>query len=93
MSKRLVKVAKELNVGTSTIVDFLTEKGLVDIVNRPTSLVTEEMEALLVQEYSKSIAIKEQADSMTIGLRPSLKKEMEENVVPCPSCSTATASS
>ena len=74
MSKRLVKVAQELNVGTSTIVEFLTDKGF-EIVNRPTSKVTEEMEALLVQEYSKSIAIKEQADSMTIGVRPGLKKE------------------
>ena len=74
MSKRLVKIAQELNVGTSTIVEFLTDKGF-EIVNRPTSKVTAEMEALLVQEYSKSIAIKEQADSMTIGVRPGLKKE------------------
>ena len=49
MSKRLVKVAKELNVGTSTIVDFLTDKGF-DIVNRPTTKVTEEMEALLIEK-------------------------------------------
>ena len=74
MSKRLVKVAQELNVGTSTIVEFLNEKGF-EIVNRPTSKVTEEMHAVLVQEYSKSMAIKEQADSMTIGLRPALKKD------------------
>ena len=74
MSKRLVKVAQELNVGTNTIVEFLTDKGF-EIDNRPTSKVTDEMEVLLVQKYSKSIAIKEKADSMTIGLRPSLKRE------------------
>ena len=85
MSKRLVKVAQELNVGTSTIVEFLTDKGF-EIVNRPTSKVTEEMEALLIQKYSKSIAIKEQADSMTIGVRPGLKKE-----VPAPEAIVTTA--
>ena len=86
MSKRLVKVAKELNVGTSTIVEFLNENGF-EIDNKPTSKVTEEMETLLQQEYSKSIAIKEQADSMTIGLRPPLNKEAaaaEESVVVAP---------
>ncbi len=86
MSKRLVKVAQELNVGTSTIVEFLNEKGF-EIVNRPTSKVTEEMHAALVQEYSKSIAIKEQADSMTIGLRPALKKDApahEETIAVAP---------
>ncbi|HFA48571.1 MAG TPA: translation initiation factor IF-2 [Bacteroidetes bacterium] len=74
MSKRLVKVAKELNVGTSTIVDFLKENGF-EIDSRPTSKVTEEMENLLHEKYSKSIAIKEQADSLLIGIRPSPKKE------------------
>ena len=86
MSKRLVKVAQELNIGTNTIVEFLKEKG-VEIENRPTSKVTDEMEALLVEEYSKRIAIKEQTDSMTIGLRPSLKKDIsvhEETVVVAP---------
>jgi translation initiation factor IF-2 len=79
MSKRLVKVAQELNVGTNTIVEFLKDKGF-ELENKPTSKVSDEMETLLVQEYSKSIAIKEQADSMTIGLRPSLKKERESSI-------------
>ena len=42
------------------------------------------MESLLIEEYSKSIAIKEQADQLTIGVRPALKKEpaqMEESTV------------
>ena len=79
MSKRLVKVAQELNVGTNTIVEFLKDKGF-EIDNKPTSKVTEEMEFQLVQEYSKSIAIKEQADSMTIGLRTPVKKETPAHV-------------
>ncbi len=74
MSKRLVKVAQELNVGTSTVVEFLNDNGF-EIDNKPTSKITDEMENMLVQQYSKSIAIKEQADSMMIGLRPSIKQE------------------
>jgi len=29
MAERLVKIAKELNVGVGTIVDFLATKGLI----------------------------------------------------------------
>ncbi|MBI5914916.1 MAG: translation initiation factor IF-2 [Bacteroidetes bacterium] len=75
MDKRLVKVAQELNVGTSTIVDFLSGKGF-QIENKPTSKVTEEMEILLLKEFQKDIAEKEKADAMTIGVRPPiLRKE------------------
>ena len=63
MAERLVKVAKELNVGTSTIVEFLTSKGF-DIDNKPTSKVSDEMHQLLLQEFSNSIAVKEKADKL-----------------------------
>jgi translation initiation factor IF-2 len=36
MAERLVKIAKELNVGLATIVDFLASKGHI-IENKPTS--------------------------------------------------------
>ncbi len=78
MDKRLVKVAQELNVGTSTIVDFLSGKGF-DVENKPTSKITDEMQALLHREFQKSIDIKEQAEKLTIGLRPILKKELSGN--------------
>jgi translation initiation factor IF-2 len=74
MEKRLVKVAQELNVGTSTIVDFLNGKGF-HIENKPTSKVTEEMENLLLKEFQKDIAVKEKADQLTIGVRPPLLKK------------------
>lgn len=84
MSKRLVKIAKELNVGTSTIVDFLTEKGY-EIDNKPTSKVTDEMHADLLREFSKSMDIKEKADQLIIGTRPATKVEK-----PVESVSTVT---
>ena len=68
MSKRLVKIAKELNVGTTTIVDFLKENGF-DIENKPTSKVTDEMHDALLKEFSNSIAVKEKADKLVIGNR------------------------
>ena len=76
MAKRLVQVAKELNVGTATIVEFLTGNGF-DIENKPTAKISEEMMGQLLKEYQKSIAIKEQADSLIIGTRPASKKEDE----------------
>ena len=73
MSQRLVKVAKELNVGTDSIVEYLSKKGFV-IEAKPTSMITDEMHNLLLQEFSTSMAIKEQADSMIIGTRPVVAK-------------------
>ncbi len=69
MSQRLVKVAKELNVGTDSIVDYLARKGFA-IDAKPTSIITDEMHDLLLQEFSSNMAIKEQADNMVIGTRP-----------------------
>lgn len=69
MEKRLIKIAKELNVGTSTIVDHLTKAGF-DIDNKPTAKVSDEMYNELLKEFQKSIAIKEKADSLVIGNRP-----------------------
>ncbi|MCP4437883.1 MAG: translation initiation factor IF-2 [Aureispira sp.] len=71
MSKRLVKVAKELNVGTKTIVEFLNGKGF-EVSNKPTAKLSVEMYDMLVKNFQKSIAIKEQANQITIGTR---KKE------------------
>lgn len=74
MSKRLVKIAKELNVGTATIVEHLHKSGF-EIDNKPTAKVTDEMYSELLKEFQKSIAIKEKADQLVIGTRPQTKKE------------------
>ncbi len=68
MSQRLVKIAKELNVGTSTIVEFLRENGF-EIENKPTSKVSDDMYEALIKEFSNSIAVKEKADKLVIGNR------------------------
>ena len=50
MSKRLVKVAKELNVGTETIVNFLVENGY-SVSNKPTVKISDEMLDLLAKNF------------------------------------------
>jgi len=76
MTKRLVKIAKELNVGTSTIVEFLNDNGF-DIENKPTAKVSEPMYDALLKEFQKSIDIKEKAAQINIGVRA---KKDEETV-------------
>ncbi len=74
MPKRLVKIAKELNVGTATIVEHLNNSGF-EIENKPTAKVTEEMYKELLKEFHRSIVIKEQADQLIIGTRQPQRKE------------------
>lgn len=74
MTLRLVKIAKELNVGTSTIVDYLNSHGY-ELEDKPTAKVTDEMHDILLKEFSKDRDIKEKADQLIIGNRPTAKKE------------------
>ena len=77
MAQRLIKVAKELNVGTATIVEFLVGKGYT-IENKPTAKVDEDMHRELMQEYQGAMAVKVQADQIQIGN----KREKEQTVEP-----------
>lgn len=81
MAVRLVKIAKELNVGTATIVDFLVGNGF-EIENKPTSKISDDMHDALLKEFSNSMAVKEKADQLIIGNRKEEPKE--EVVVPPP---------
>ncbi|MGL1886508.1 MAG: translation initiation factor IF-2 [Reichenbachiella sp.] len=63
---RLNQVARKLNVGIDTIVEFLTEKG--DKVERsPNTKITSEQYGVLAKEYADSAHEKEEASSLTIG--------------------------
>jgi translation initiation factor IF-2 len=87
MSNRLVKIAKELNVGTSTIVEFLLSKGF-EIENKPTAKVSDEMHDELLRQFSNSMAEKEKADQLVIGTRPPSPRkdehEEEHKAAPAP---------
>lgn len=63
MKKRLVAVAKELNVATGTIIERLSEGGF-EVANSPRTTINDEMYALLRSEFAESIEIKEKADKI-----------------------------
>ena len=75
MAYKLIKVAKELNVGLSTVVETLHEKGFAEVESKPMFDISEEMYKVLMNEFQKDQAIKKEADAMA---RPPLRKEMEQ---------------
>jgi translation initiation factor IF-2 len=58
---RLHKVAKELNVGVSTIVDFLNKKGF-EVDSNPNQRINAKQYDLLVKEFSSDIMAKKQME-------------------------------
>jgi len=62
---RLSKVAREFNVGISTIVDFLNKKGY-EVDSNPNAKVTPEQYNLLVDEYSSDIDVKKQSKKINL---------------------------
>jgi len=63
--KRLSKVARELNVGISTIVEFLNSQNK-EISSNPNTKIGEELYMLLLQEFQKEKFEKEKADNVVI---------------------------
>ncbi|MFP4469974.1 MAG: translation initiation factor IF-2 [Bacteroidales bacterium] len=63
---RLNKAAREFNVGTGTIVDFLRRKGY-EIDENPNAKLTAEMYDLLTNEYSGEKTVKEEARKKGLG--------------------------
>ncbi len=78
MSQKLIKVAKEFNVGLHTIVETLHSKGFPGVEEKPTADITDAMLSVLQKEFQKDLAIKQEADKLA---RPVLKKE---SVAPAP---------
>ena len=50
---KLSKIAKELNVGLGTIVDFMHENGYKDFEMNPNARLTDEQVDLLNKEFNK----------------------------------------
>lgn len=78
MAGILFKVAKEFNVATSTVVEFLSSKGY-NIENKPNAKVDDAMYSLLETEFKGSAVIKEKADQIQIGTS---YKKPEEKTIP-----------
>ncbi len=72
MALKLIRVARDFNVGLNTIVETLRSKGFTDVEEKPTAEITDEMLSVLEKEFQRDIAIKKEADRLR---RPVLKKE------------------
>ncbi len=62
---RLSKAARELNVGITTIVEFLGKKGH-EIDSNPNSKVDPELYDLLLDEYSSDLSVKKESEKLTL---------------------------
>ncbi|TRX62778.1 translation initiation factor IF-2 [Fulvivirga sp. M361] len=78
---RLSQVARKLNVGLSTIVDFLAEKGFT-VDSSPNSKLTGEQFSMLSKEFADSAHDKEEASGLTIGTKISDEVAVEAGVQP-----------
>jgi len=65
-SIKLFTAAKELNIGTGTIVDFLATKGY-KIQKHPTTQLDGDMYGALLKEFAVDKIIKEEAKQISIG--------------------------
>lgn len=77
----LLKAAKELNIGISTAGDFLVTKGF-DISPKPSTKLTPEMYAVLLDEFQGDKAAKEEAKQIIIGQIRRDESPAEEKNVP-----------
>ena len=62
----LFKAVKELNVGSSTIIEFLSKKGFA-VENKPTTKLSKEMYDTLLREFQGDKIVKEEANQIIIG--------------------------
>jgi translation initiation factor IF-2 len=65
-SIKLFTAAKELNIGTGTIVDFLSTKGY-KVQKHPTTQLDSDMYSALLKEFAVDKIIKEEAKQISIG--------------------------
>ena len=65
---RLSQVARKLNVGRNTIVDFLSDKGF-EVDSSPNAKISGEQYGLLAKEFAASAHEKEEASHLTIGTK------------------------
>ena len=63
---RLSQVARKLNVGKNTILDFLSEKGF-EVDSNPNSKIPQEQYDMLARKFAESAHDKEEASELTIG--------------------------
>ncbi|MEO6289389.1 MAG: translation initiation factor IF-2, partial [Ginsengibacter sp.] len=81
---RLMAGAKEFNIGTSTLIDFLVSKGFNADDLKPSSKLTEPMYRVLQSEFQQDKAAKQKAEQIDLpkgaGANEPKKKRDEEDL-------------
>ena len=81
---RLMAAAKEFNIGTNTLIDFLESKGLGNSELKPGSKLTEQMYRVLQSEFQQDKAAKEKAQKIELskgaGVTEPKRKRDEEDL-------------
>ncbi|MGG9964067.1 translation initiation factor IF-2 [Ferruginibacter sp. SUN106] len=76
---RLMAAAKEFNIGTATLVDFLVSKGFSSDELKPTSKLSEPMYRVLQSEFQQDKAAKQKAEQVELSKGSAeLKKKKDE---------------
>lgn len=71
---RLGKIAREFNVGITTIVEYLQKKGH-EVESNPNAKITDDQYALITKEYSKDIDIKKESEKLNLRAHRHQKNE------------------
>lgn len=77
---RLVNIAKELNLGITTIAEHLGKKGY-KIDPKPTTKLTEEMYRLLLRDFQQDKAIKDEATQINLGGKSKKDTVVNEEII------------
>ena len=82
-NKRLSKIAREFNVGISTIVEYLHKKNVV-IDSNPNTKITEDIFEILAKEFRSDIIVKKESENLNLSKTREKKEtisiEQEENI-------------
>ncbi len=78
---RLSKIAREFNVGISTIVDFLHKKGH-EVEANPNTKIPAELYDILVDEYSSDINLKRESEKLSLHSLRDKKETISINDIP-----------
>jgi translation initiation factor IF-2 len=80
-TRRLSKVAREFNVGISTIVDFLSDKGH-NIESNPNTKIDDKLYSLLFNEFQSEKSDKEKSQQVKLASRPARETLVAEKEKP-----------
>ena len=77
-SIRIIKVAKEFNIGMGTLVDFLKSKGIEAEAN-PSFKISGSAYELVAKEFNKEITIKEESKKIALKVKDFARNEMKQS--------------